>query len=100
MSDKQIDAQADKLLLELSKRGQVVEGGWMAYVILSLSGCSELQKSEMRKAYFFGAQHVFASIMRLLEPGTEPTDNDLKVVGDIHDELAKFVEEIKAQPNQ
>lgn len=86
---------ADNLLRELSDRGQIVEGGWKAMEILSLSGHSELQRSEMRKAFFFGAQHVFASMLNMMDDGREPTEQDLKRMTLLQDELEKFTIEMK-----
>ncbi len=86
---------ADNLTRECIDRGQIIEGGWRAMEILMLQGVSDVQRSEMRKAYFFGAQHLWASVMGILEPGDEPTDLDLERMEKIHNELEKFVEEMK-----
>lgn len=89
---------ADALLRELSDRGQIVEGGWRAYEILTLKDASEIQRSECRKAYFFGAEHVFMSMMGMLDsgPGTEPTELELERMDKLHAEITRFVDEIKA----
>ncbi len=87
---------ADNLTRECVDRGQIIEGGWKAMEILALKDASEVQRTEMRKAYFFGAQHLFASIMNILEPGDDATDLDLERMTKISDELDKFVAEIKA----
>lgn len=89
-----IRKRAEELLRELSKRGKVVEGGWEAYVICSLSHCPPIQLAEMRKAFFFGAQHVFSSIINLTGNSPEPTEDEMKVMSDISDELRKFIEGI------
>jgi len=86
---------ADALTRECIDRGQIIEGGWKALEILMLKDASDIQRSEMRKAYFFGAQHLWASIMGILEPGTEPTDLDMERMTKIHVELEKFTEEMK-----
>ena len=88
---------ADALTRECTDRGQIIEGGWKALELLMLKDASDIQRSEMRKAYFFGAQHLFASIMNILEPGAEPTDLDMERMTKIHEELEKFVEEIKKE---
>lgn len=95
-----IQDAAKDLCKKLSSEGRLVEGGWRAYCLLSLNSCSELQKSEMRKAFYFGAQHVFASILSILDPGEEPTEKDMETVTNVHAELKKFVEEMEAQHNQ
>ena len=92
--------KATEITRQFAEAGKVIEGGWQAYLYLSLSKCPEIQKMEMRKAFYFGAQHVFFSILTLLEPGQEATENDMKVIDNIHTELEKFVAEIKAQSKQ
>ena len=92
MTDKERQQLATDITLELSNRGQIIEGGWKAYELLSLRHCSELQCNEMRKAFYLGAQHLFASIMSILEPGTEPTDKDMNRVTLINEELNRFME--------
>lgn len=56
---------------------------------------SEIQLDEMRKAFFAGAQHLFASIMVVLDLGSEPTDKDMERMNRINDELSQFAEEFK-----
>ncbi len=94
MTQKEI---ADNLTRELADRGQIIEGGWKALEILSLQGVSDVQRSEMRKAYFLGAQHLWASMMGILDPapGVEPTELDMERFTKIDAELEKFVEEMK-----
>lgn len=86
-----INAVMDKILAEWADKGKIIEGGWMAYVATSgLESAPELQRKEMRKAYMLGAQHLFASIMGILDPGSEPTAKDLKRMDLIHNELEAF----------
>lgn len=86
---------ADALTRECIDRGQIIEGGWKAMELLMLKDASDVQRTEMRKAYFFGAQHLWASIMGILEPGSEPTELDMERMNKIHAELEKFTEEMK-----
>lgn len=87
---------ADNLLRELSDRGQIVEGGWKAYELLTgLSKTSDLQRKECRKAFFFGAQHVFGSLVTMLEPGTtDATDTDIERMKKLDAELRQFLKEM------
>lgn len=85
---------AAKLAAELADRGLIIEGGWYAMQKACLPhDASPIQLSEMRKAYFFGAQHLFASIMSILDPGAEPTERDLHRLDLIDQELRRFVAE-------
>ena len=86
-----INAVIDKILSEWADKGKIIEGGWMAYVATSgLETAPELQRKEMRKAYMLGAQHLFASIMGIMDPGSEPTAKDLQRMDLIHQELDAF----------
>lgn len=88
---------ADALLRELSDRGQIIEGGWKAYELLGgLNNTSEVQRTECRKAFFFGAQHLFASVLGMMDPGTEPTETDVERMTKLEAELKKFTNEMKA----
>jgi hypothetical protein len=90
----------EKMLQELSRRlvdeGKLIEAGWVSLQIAAIPADAPLvQLDEMRNAFFAGAQHLFASIMSILEPGDEPTDNDLKRLSLINTELEKFLEDFK-----
>lgn len=94
---------ADRQYLEqLSKRladdGKLIEAGWMglrASVIPPDAPAIQLQ--EMRMAFLAGAQHLFSSIMSILDPGTNPTKADLRRMDLIDRELNAFAEELKTR---
>lgn len=95
MSDKQkvMTEAIERITREWSEKGMILEGGWQAFEQLIIpKEAGPLQRSEMRKAFFSGAQHLFASIMTMLEPGQEATDKDLNRLTLIHKELENFVE--------
>lgn len=54
-------------------------------------GASEIQTQEMRRAFYAGAE---AAVMRVLiksfGPGEDATDQDVRVMQDLADELADF----------
>lgn len=82
---------ADAILKDWANRGKIIEGGWEALVVVSgLVNAPEQQIREMRRAYMMGAQHLFSSIMSVLDPGSEPTEQDAKRLSMIHDELEAF----------
>lgn len=98
--DKQINEIVDRITKEWSERGMVMEGGWRVFLMVAMpKDASDMQKSEMRKAYYLGAQHLFASIMTLLDPGSEPTESDLKRMDAIMKELKRFDEEYQRAKN-
>lgn len=104
MSEKKPDLKQlhDQILKEWAAKGMVVEGGWRGLSMMwGLGGAPVVQQQEMRKAFYAGAQHVFGSIMGLLDPGQgEPTDREMKVLDDIHKELDTFAAAISAVKNQ
>ena len=87
---------AEKITKEWADRGMIMEGGWQAFLATSLHGASEIQQREMRKAYYLGAQHLFASIFCALDHDSEPTERDMKRLDLITKELERFAREVNA----
>jgi hypothetical protein len=82
----------------LIDQGNLVEAGFESLRFLAMAAdAPEVQVHEMRMAFFAGAQHMFASVVSMLEPGAEATDNDLMRMGAIQAELDTFVEQFKAR---
>lgn len=78
---------------KLFDEGKIIEAGWIGLMIAcKLQNASDTQKAEMRKAFYAGAQHVFASLVNHFEEGTEPTENDLNRMTMLHDELSAWAE--------
>lgn len=83
---------------ELVSQGKLIEAGWEGLRVAALHPDSPpLQLKEMRKAFFAGAQHLFASIMTILDPDSEPTDADMLRMESIHTELDQFAVELKSE---
>src|SRR4051812_33105940 len=88
MADRdEIEKQARKLTVELASKGRLIEAGFAAFRVIVFPGATPGQLASLRMAYMAGAQHLFASIMSLLEPGEEPTTADLTRMDLIHAEL-------------
>jgi len=91
--------EADNFITKISKewtdKGLLIEGGWKVLEYVWLQGVSDVQRAEMRKAYFFGAQHLFASCLNIMDPGQEVTGADLKRMCLIHEELEAFTRSFK-----
>jgi len=91
-------ALIDRITQALVDKGQIIEAGWIGLKMLTIpEDASSTQIEEMRNAFFAGAQHVFGSIMGMLEAGTEPTDKDLRRMSLLNDELNQFLEQFKRQ---
>lgn len=88
----------DEMTKAATDSGNLIEAGWLALKIQAIPAtASDVQIHEMRKAFFAGAQHLYASIMSILDGGSEPTDKDLKRMELIDTELRQFVKELKEE---
>lgn len=85
-------AYLERLSRELTDNGKLIEAGWLGMrIACRLEGAPAIQLDEMRNAFFGGAQHLFSSIMTILDPGAEPTDKDLERMDLIDRELKEFI---------
>lgn len=74
-----IDQAAHDLTKELTEHGKLVEAGFALFAHYTIAkDAPSVQLSEMRLAFMAGAEHVFSSIMNMLDPGDEPTAADLR----------------------
>ena len=76
---KLIEEATERLAKGATDQGRLIELGFVAfsrYVIPK--DASPTQRREMMIAFMAGAQHLFGSIMGILDPGTEPTEKDLR----------------------
>lgn len=48
------------------------------------------QRTEMRRAFYAGAQAILFRVIDAFAPETDPTEEDLQVMQDVHDELQEF----------
>lgn len=95
MSNEEIKRLTQKLTESFADQGKLIEGGWQGFRLYMLpKDAPENQVLSMRLAFFGGAQHLFATIMNILEPGTEATEKDLDRMTLIHRELEEFYKEM------
>lgn len=88
----------DELTKQATDQGKLIEIGWLALRKMCIAeNASDIQISEMRNSFFAGAQHLYASIMSVLEPGSEPTDKDLDRMRLIDNELREFITAYKEE---
>jgi hypothetical protein len=94
-----MDESIEQLTKKLADEGKLIEAGWLGLRLSVLPPtASPVQIIEMRKAFFAGAQHVFASLMELMgDDGGEPTAEDLHRLDLICDELSAFFVELKRE---
>ena len=90
----------DAICRKLVDEGKFIEAGWVALRFTLPADAPPIQLEEMRKAFFAGAQHLFAGIMSILEPGAEATAKDLHRMTVIAQELRHFGDDLKRKrPN-
>lgn len=75
--------------------GKLIEAGWISMRMAAIPpNAPQIQLDVMRSAFMAGAQHVFASIMQMLDPGDDPTDADMRRISLISAELELFGKEL------
>lgn len=88
----------ERLSRDLTDRGLLIEAGFVSLRRAAIApDAPPEQVAELRAAFFAGAQHLFGSIMTMLEPGDDPTHGDLRRLDLINAELLRFVEDYKAR---
>lgn len=53
-------------------------------------GAGEVQVTETRRAFYAGGTALFYAVMAMLEPGSEPTEADMRAMTALRDELDAF----------
>ncbi len=93
-----LNAVLEALSKDLADRGKLIEAGFVALRMKAMDPeASELQVKEARMTFMAGAQHLFSSIMTILDPGEEPSDKDLARMSLISAELEEFYAEMVAR---
>ena len=78
--------------------GRIIEVGWLALRDQAIAkDAPQVQLDEMRQAFFAGAQHLFASIMTVLDSESEPTERDMRRMDSIDKELRGFIADYTAK---
>jgi hypothetical protein len=98
MDDQARAAFVEKLTKDLTDKGLLIEAGFVSlrHTAMAKDAPAE-QVDEMRIAFFAGAQHLFGSIMSILDPGEEPTLADLQRMDLIQRELDRFIKDYSAR---
>lgn len=94
---KQTPEQVEAITKALIDKGLLIEAGWIAFASIVYPSATEQQYEMLRQAFFAGAQHLFASIMNVLDPDENPTEDDMKRMVNISEELEQFIQKFKLQ---
>jgi hypothetical protein len=93
MADRQFLEQLTK---QLANDGKLIEAGWVALRLQAIPpNAPAIQLHEMRLAFMAGAQHLFASMVWMLDSGLEETPDDMRRMDLIHEELDAFRRELE-----
>jgi hypothetical protein len=86
----------DATIKVLVDEGRLIEAGFFGLWKSAIApDAPQVQINEMRMAFMAGAQHLFASIMTMLDPGIEPTERDFRRMDQIHKELERYSKELE-----
>jgi len=93
MADRQF---LERLTKELADQGKLIEAGWVSLRLHAIPlNAPASQLHEMRLAFMAGAQHLFASMIGMLDPEPEETPADMARMELIHQELEAFRGELE-----
>lgn len=96
MSQTQTEALLEAWSKRLANEGRLIEAGWIGLRKMVVSNdVPQAQIDGMRMAFMAGAQHLFSSIMVVMDPEEEPTDADMHRMDLIDQELRTFVAEME-----
>lgn len=92
------EAQLQELVKNLAGAGKLVQAGWVACAMMYIDRSTPSKVEEkVRNAYFAGAEHVFKSIIAMLDPGDEITEADLNRMTLLHNEIEEWATLIRAE---
>lgn len=95
-SREEIERIATELSKQLADQGKLIEAGWVGYRMYVLPpDAPQIQIDECRTAFMAGSQHLFGSIMNILDPGEQETEADLTKMDLIDKELRAFAREMQ-----
>lgn len=73
------------------KRRQLMAEQWKRFARNVIAkDAPEVQKREMRRAFYAGAQAILFKVIESFALETEPTVEDLQLIQDVRDELESF----------
>ena len=94
---EQIHATADAIAKEMTDKGVLIRSGFVLFKRQFFPDVSEEQSNDMMFAFMAGAQHLFGSVMGILDPGAEPTEKDMERMDSISREIEEFTKILKKE---
>ena len=75
----------------MRKKAKLLDEGWKEYRENVISPDAHVtQLIECKRAFYAGARTLLTDILSMLDPGEEPTEDDLLMMDDIEAELEQF----------
>jgi hypothetical protein len=95
VDDTDLDTLTRAVIHSYVDKGRLVEACWVAYSmkIVPTRECHD----QVRDAFFMGALHVFRFMIGMMEEDEEPTENDIRRMDNIANELGNFHKAFEAQ---
>ena len=88
---RMINEVGQKITKELVDQGKLIEAGFAIFRHYAISqNAPQIQVDEMRLAFMAGAEHVWSSMMSMLDPGSEETPADMRRMDMIQRELDEW----------
>lgn len=93
-----VQIEAEKLTHKLADEGLLIKAGFVGFMAACFpDGCPPDQRQEMENAFMAGSLHLWSSIMTMLDPGVEETEQDMRRMDLIQAELDAFGKVIEAR---
>lgn len=88
----------ERLTRELTDKGKLIEAGWIGLRLAAIPlDAAPIQLTDMRRAFFAGAAHLFSSILTMMDADAEPTAADLGRMDLIDEELRAFGQDLERE---
>lgn len=76
----------------------LIEHGWRSYRRLVVpADAPQVQVDETRQAFFAGAAILFTAILKVVSPGDDITDDDLRIMESLQHEIDDFGKTLDAK---
>ncbi len=86
-----VEQRAVELTDDLANKGMLIEGGFAAYIkVNGLIDAPIADLARLQDVYMHGAEHLWSSIMAILDPGSEETPADIRRMDLIQQEIDKW----------
>jgi hypothetical protein len=74
----------------------MIDAAWKSYEAEVLPpGCSTIQRTETRRAFYAGAQALFRGLLSRFTDDHEPTEQDLAQMSQVDEELKAFAHDLR-----